>query len=188
MENAYTLQRYRQNDVGKKKDENFAKLSNIIMDNKTKLDEGKKEKEKLDNLLEKFTEDLQRLEQNPLKEEKIIFTNKMELEKKKDQLDFLDKNLSQKLTLTKEIKNLLEEKSLAEESQIKNINQINELKGQIEQLKTEIKSIETKSLASQLAKSLHKGESCPVCGSTEHPKPAEGIETEEKLLAEKIRN
>ena len=53
-------------------------------------------------------------------------------------------------------------------------------------VKNRDKNIETESLAAQLAKNLHKGESCPVCGSTEHPKLAEG--TEENCWQKRIKS
>lgn len=185
LEDAYMLKKDMEKIIlEKEEDEKLCKaLSNTIKNNKLRLTEEQKEKERLDNLLNEFTEDLEELEQNPLKEEGIIFANKMELEKKKEQLALLSENLVQKLALSRDVEGLLNKKALVEENQNKYANRIDESEEQIRQLKTGIKNIETESLAAQLAKHLHKGESCPVCGSTEHPKLAGGIE--EKLLTEK---
>lgn len=185
LEEVYILQK----DMGKmvlekEEDEKLCKeLSKTIEDNKLKLAEEEKAKENLHNLLNGLTEDFKKLEQSPLKEESVIFTNRIELEKKKEQLTSLEENLAKKLAIIKEIEELSNKKSSTEEKRNKYADQISETEKQIEWLKIEIKNIETESLAAQLAKNLHKGESCPVCGSTEHSKLAEG--TERELLAEK---
>ena len=76
----------------KEEDEKLCKeLSRTIEDNKLKLAEEEKAKENLHNLLNGLTEDFKKLEQSPLKEESVIFTNRIELEKKKEQLTSLKK-------------------------------------------------------------------------------------------------
>lgn len=180
LEEAYILEKeVERMTLERKEDEELCRgLSKVIENNRLRLVEEEKTKEKLDKLLDGLTSDFRALEDNPLKEEGIIFNCKVELDKKKDQLKLLKQNLENKSALVKEIESLLGEKLSAEKNQNTCTEQINKLEKQVEKLKIEIKSIERETLAAQLADHLHEGESCPVCGSKDHPKLAEGTEGE----------
>jgi DNA repair protein SbcC/Rad50 len=78
---------------------------------------------------------------------------------------------------------LLAEKNLFE-GRIRDIEaSVNEKKEKLNALKEEIRALEKNNMAAALAKELHKGDNCPVCGSDHHPHIAERIE--DKALLEK---
>ncbi|QUH18779.1 AAA family ATPase [Alkaliphilus sp. B6464] len=180
LEEAYRLEKDMEKVSLEKKenDKLLLDLSKIIENNKIKLKEELDKKEKLEVVLRKFIEDGKLLEKTPLKDENFIFTNKIELEKKKGELTSLEEHLIQKSALVKDIEDLLMVKSSLEKKQGQYISQINEAERNLEVLKTEVKNLEMQSFAAQLAKHLHKDQSCPVCGSKEHPHPAQDKEAE----------
>ncbi len=167
----------------KEDEKTFLELSKTIEDKRVELEEEVKEKEKLDNLLKTLIDDMKVLEDSPLKEESIIYTNKMDLEKKKIELASLEENLRKKSTIVKEIGKLLESKSLLEKEEKDHVKQISEMEKKLETFKVEVRKLEIESIAANLANHLHEGESCPVCGSKEHPQPIKAKEPE--LLKEK---
>lgn len=185
LEEAYMLEKEIQRmTLERKENQELCRgLSKLIEDNRLRLAEEGKAKEKLDKLLDGLTRDLKALEDRPLKEETIIFNCRLDLDKKKDQLALLRQNLENKSALLKEIEALLAKKLLIKEDEKICIEQISGLEKQVDQLKIEIKDIERQALAAQLAEDLHKGDSCPVCGSKDHPKLAEA--TKGTLLEEK---
>jgi exonuclease SbcC len=64
-------------------------------------------------------------------------------------------------------------------------NQIAEIEKQIDALGEQIEKAKQNAAASELAKSLIDGERCPVCGSMEHPFPAQIIRATEDLAKSK---
>lgn len=180
LEEAYRLEKDMEKVSLEKKetDKLLFQLSKTIENNKIKLKEELDKKEKLEVVLHKSIEDGKLLESSPLKDENIIFTNKMELEKKKGQLTSLEEYLAQKLALVKEIEELIKEKTLLEYKHREYISQINKAEKDFEKLKAEVKNLEMQSFVAQLASHLHKNQSCPVCGSKEHPHPAQEKEAE----------
>lgn len=76
-----------------------------------------------------------------------------------------------------------------EDSLLKSENQINELKVNIESLENQIDAIEKSNMASILSRLLEESKPCPVCGSTNHPLPAENIisELSQSLINDKSK-
>ena len=185
LEEAYRLEKDMEKISLEKKenDKLLLDLSKIIENNKIKLKEELDKKEKLEVVLHKFIEDGKSLENSPLKDESLIFTNKIELERKKGELTSFEEHLIQKSALVKDIEELLMVKSSLKKKQGQYIAQINEAERNLEVLKIEVKNLEMQSFAAQLAKHLHKDQSCPVCGSKEHPHPAQ--DKEEEFLIDK---
>jgi exonuclease SbcC len=101
------------------------------------------------------------------------------LERKKEINESLSVISSEKETLEKSISEIKKELSDKNEA--------------LSNLEIEIKAREREHLALLIAADLQKGEACPVCGSTEHPKVAEGVaptalndKAEEKNILQKF--
>ncbi|ABR50248.1 SMC domain protein [Alkaliphilus metalliredigens QYMF] len=185
LEQGYSLEKDMERVLLEKKENEtmLVALSKVIEENKIKLKEKTQIKEGLEAGLSTFVEAQKHLEQSPLKEENIVFTNKMELEKRKQQLITLRDHTTQRSTLVKVLEALLRDKTQLENNKEAYITKIREAESGFETLKVEVKKIEMESVAANLAQHLHQGDSCPVCGSKEHPHPAEG--KAEALLIEK---
>lgn len=168
------------------KEENKKQLEQIsksIEASKIKLDKEVKAEKELELKLNALNDEKKLLDNSPLKEEGIIFTAKIDLEKKNEELKSLKEFLVQKSVLTKEINELESIKFSLENQQEKYILDIQASENRVAELKAEVRNIEIEYFAFQLGQHLHDGESCPVCGSKEHPSPVkinEAISIEDK--------
>lgn len=151
-------------------------VSKAIEDSKKRLNEESKEKERLELLLSSLMNEQKLLDNHPVKEESIIFTAKIEVEKKKEEIKALEESLSQRDALINEIEALSRVKTSLESKQKKYTLDIQHSEKRAKELKVELRNMEIEHFAARLASHLHHGESCPVCGSKEHPNPVKDKE------------
>ena len=183
---------------------NNLKIDHRELDNLRKGDQYIRSLNYKEKLLKEALEDSSKIDLELKDLTKNLKTNNMSLEKEKINLKNLEKVDTDKLsTLEKEIQELNSEITLLEEklkeknqleSEVKNIKVLkDDNEDKLKSCLADIENLSKQNLGSkafEISKNLVHGESCPVCGSKEHPNPAKEIknidlDTLNKLIEEK---
>lgn len=185
IEEGYQIEKdlERLSDEKKENEKVFNNLTTNIQEVKKRLVDGDNFTEKCGEDLKTLLEELKICEENPLKEESLIYSTKLNLEKNKTLLESVKEHNTQSEALMKEVSKLVVEKTGLEKEQNDISNQIHSEGESLLKLTEEIRSLERANAAAHLAKHLVEGELCPVCGSGEHPNLA--TQGEDDLLIEK---
>ena len=171
-----------------KQQENIENLKNKISTLEVKLpiyQDVKVNQEKLDNLDKNHQDTKNRLDNSvkELEKQKVSYNN---LEKELAKLENLDEKqvelvnennkltrLSEKIDLVDHLDSEIESKKLQKEKLEKKYQEQEELVQESTDTEEKLNTLWIKNQIYFLAKQLAPGEPCPVCGSKEHPLPAE---------------
>ena len=179
---------------------NNLKIDYKELDNLRKGDQYIRSLKFKEKLLEEIIEDSSRLNLELEILNKSLKDNNIALENEKNNLQNIEKIDTDKiLLLEKDIQNLnteikLIEEKLKEKSKLEvEIEGVKSLKNDVEsKLNNYIEKIENldkqnfENKAFEISKKLLHGESCPVCGSKEHPNPAKRIENVDISVLDKL--
>ncbi|MCQ8212805.1 hypothetical protein NON08_09765 [Cetobacterium somerae] len=183
---------------------NNLKIDHNELDNLRKGDQYIRSLNFKERLLKEALEDSSKIDSELKDLNENLKTNNISLETEKENLKNLEQVDTDKLSaLEKEIQELNSEITLLEEklkekdkleSEVKNIKVLkDDNEDKLKSCLADIENLSKQNLGSkafEISKNLLHGESCPVCGSKEHPNPAKEIEnidlnTLNRLIEEK---
>jgi DNA repair protein SbcC/Rad50 len=170
-EDALSIEKDLENIVNKKK-EKKRNLEELIQ----KLDQVLNLQKQCYEEIQAGEERLKELIDNNPGDSKLLMEKREKIFNIQGTIKDLEQYLDKKQGLNKNLSKLVEEKTILERFIEDNKLKAAEQKILIQKLDDEIKHIERENLASLLAVELKDAESCPVCGSTHHPKLAEKID------------
>ncbi|NLK22394.1 MAG: AAA family ATPase [Epulopiscium sp.] len=163
-------------------EEKLEKIHSQILESTKKYNALSKEKEEESVILQKLNEGLINLRKNcPGSNDDILSKHKY-LEELKTNIRDLDENIRQKTIKEDRLKDTFIIVKEGEGLKEKLFAELGEIKKKQEKLKDMLEGIKRKNMAAILARELKEGQSCPVCGSTNH------IPMEFELDEEKYNN
>ena len=134
-------------------------------------------------IVEQLTESLDRRQQDPPVQEDSLSERAQDLERYRHRIANIER-AEQDVTHEQERLQIFSadcqkvqvELESREDEQSRILTSVQEARSEIEKKSVEVKGLEQKNLAGLISEDLVEGETCPVCGSLHHPKPAQGLD------------